>query len=89
MSRRLSSSPWVAVGLDNGGTSNNATVVDAAGRFLVDRLLETPSRVREGPDVAVGALVRAFELRSRSPALTGPTCGSWGLIHRVLPAPTA
>ena len=62
MSRRLSSSPWVAVGLDNGGTSNNATVVDAAGRFLVDRLLETPSRVREGPDVAVGALVRAFEL---------------------------
>jgi predicted NBD/HSP70 family sugar kinase len=52
----------VAVGLDNGGTSNNATVVDAAGRFLVDRLHETPSRVREGPDVAVRALVEAFEL---------------------------
>src|ERR671910_611309 len=62
VSRGLSSSSWVAVGLDNGGTSNNATVVDGAGRFLVDRLLETPSRVREGPDVAVEALVRAFEL---------------------------
>jgi glucokinase len=52
----------VAVGLDNGGTANNATVVDAAGRFLVDRLHETPSRVREGPEVAVGAIVEAFEL---------------------------
>jgi predicted NBD/HSP70 family sugar kinase len=52
----------VAVGLDNGGTANNATVVDAAGTFLVDRLHETPSRVREGPDVAVGAMVEAFEL---------------------------
>jgi predicted NBD/HSP70 family sugar kinase len=57
----LSSGSWVAVGLDNGGTSNNATVVDAGGRFLIDRLHETPSRVREGPDVAVGALVGAFE----------------------------
>jgi predicted NBD/HSP70 family sugar kinase len=57
----LGSSAWVAVGLDNGGTSNNATVVDAAGRFLIDRLHETPSRVREGPEVAVDALVGAFE----------------------------
>jgi glucokinase len=51
----------VAVGLDNGGTANNATVVDAGGRFLVDRLVETPSYVREGPEVAVKALVHAFE----------------------------
>ena len=29
----------VVVGLDNGGTSNNATVLDAAGRFLVDRMV--------------------------------------------------
>jgi glucokinase len=49
----------VVIGLDNGGTSNNATVLDTAGRFLVDRLVETPSLVREGPDVAVAALVRA------------------------------
>src|SRR5215468_6283934 len=51
----------VVVGLDNGGTANNATVLDASGAFLVDRLVETPSLVREGPDVAVGALVRAIE----------------------------
>lgn len=49
------------VGLDNGGTSNNATVLDAAGQFLVDGLAETPSRVREGPAVAVDALVAAYE----------------------------
>lgn len=52
--------PWVVVGLDNGGTSNKATVLDAAGRFLVDRLVETPSRVREGPEVALRALDAAL-----------------------------
>ena len=52
---------WLIVGLDNGGTSNNATVLDETGRFLVDRLVETPSAVREGPDVAVAALAAAFE----------------------------
>jgi glucokinase len=52
---------WVVVGLDNGATSNNATVLDAAGRFLVDRLVETPSSVQEGPDVASEALVQALD----------------------------
>ncbi len=52
---------WVVVGLDNGGNKNNATVLDASGRFLVDELLESPSRVTEGPDVAVAALVLSFE----------------------------
>jgi glucokinase len=51
----------VVVGLDNGGTTNNATVLDASERFLVDRLVETPSRVQEGPDVAVEALAQAFD----------------------------
>ena len=51
----------VVVGLDNGGTSNNATVLDASGRFLVDRLVETPSRVLEGPDIAVEALAEAMD----------------------------
>jgi glucokinase len=50
----------VVVGLDNGGTAINATVLDAAGRFLVDRLVETPSRVGEGPGVAIEALSDAF-----------------------------
>lgn len=49
------------MGLDNGGTSNSATLLDGSGRFLVDRLVESPSRVREGPDVAVGALIEAVE----------------------------
>lgn len=52
---------WVVVGLDNGGTTNNATVLDATGQYLVDRLVETPSRVLEGPSVAVDSLATAFE----------------------------
>jgi glucokinase len=50
----------VVVGLDNGGTAINATVLDSAGRFLVDRLVETPSQVAEGPAVAIEALSDAF-----------------------------
>ncbi|GAA3230831.1 ROK family protein [Actinocorallia longicatena] len=52
---------WVVVGLDNGGTCNNATVLDASGKFLVDALVESPSLVKEGPEVAVPALAEAFE----------------------------
>jgi predicted NBD/HSP70 family sugar kinase len=51
----------IVVGLDNGGTSNNATVLDLEGRFLVDRMVEVPSRVREGPEVAIEALVEALD----------------------------
>ncbi len=50
----------VVVGLDNGGTAINATVLDSGGRFLVDRLVEAPSRVAEGPGVAVDALAASF-----------------------------
>ncbi|MEP6462806.1 MAG: ROK family protein [Frankiaceae bacterium] len=71
----MNGTPRVVVGLDNGGTSINATVLDAGttaaggldttgydsgGRFLVDRLVETPSHVLDGPDVAVQALVEAL-----------------------------
>jgi predicted NBD/HSP70 family sugar kinase len=52
---------WVVVGLDCGGTSNNATVLDASGRFLVDRMVEVPSLVQEGPEKAVEALVGALD----------------------------
>jgi predicted NBD/HSP70 family sugar kinase len=52
---------WVVVGIDNGGTANNTTVLDEDGHFLVDHLVETPSLVREGPAVAVAALVEAFD----------------------------
>jgi predicted NBD/HSP70 family sugar kinase len=49
------------VGLDNGGTCNNATVLDATGQYLVDRLVENPSLVTEGPESAVEALAEAFQ----------------------------
>jgi len=52
---------WVVVGLDNGGTCNNATVLDATGQFLVDHLVENPSLVTEGPESAVEQLAEAFE----------------------------
>jgi predicted NBD/HSP70 family sugar kinase len=48
---------WVTVGIDNGGTSNNGTVLDSHGNFLVDTMAELPSLVREGPEKAIGALV--------------------------------
>ncbi|BFU44321.1 ROK family protein [Krasilnikovia sp. MM14-A1004] len=51
---------WVVVGLDNGGTCNNATVLDATGQFLVEHMTESPSRVQEGPELAVEALAEAF-----------------------------
>ncbi len=57
----MATQAWVVVGLDNGGTANNATVLDSSGRFLVDRLVETPSQVLDGPDAAVEALSRAFD----------------------------
>jgi len=50
----------VVVGLDNGGTAINATVLDSSGQFLVDQLVETPSRVAEGPGVAIEALAASF-----------------------------
>jgi glucokinase len=52
---------WVVVGLDNGGNKNNATVLDPARGSLVDGMVETPSRVTEGPEIAVQALVQAFD----------------------------
>ena len=52
---------WVVVGLDNGGNKNNATVLLASGRFLVLELLESPSRVTEGPEVAIEALALSFD----------------------------
>ena len=35
----------VIVGIDNGGTKNNVTVLDAHGRFLIDHMIELPSAV--------------------------------------------
>jgi predicted NBD/HSP70 family sugar kinase len=72
-------SSWVVVGLDNGGTTNNATVLDGAGRFLVDRLVETPSAVLDGPDVAIEALAAAFDNVLRVTATPRGTVRAVGL----------
>ncbi|MDQ1615712.1 MAG: glucokinase, partial [Actinomycetota bacterium] len=61
MTTQRAGSAWFVVGLDNGGTSDNATVLTSAGACLVDRLVEVPSRVLEGPDAAIEALVHALE----------------------------
>ena len=52
---------WVVVGLDNGGTMNNGTILDSEGRFLLDEMVEVPSNVREGPDKAIQSLVDSVE----------------------------
>lgn len=46
----------VVVGVDNGATSNNATVLDDSGRSMVDAMVESPSRVKEGTEPALDAL---------------------------------
>jgi glucokinase len=51
----------VIVGIDSGGTKNNVTVLDDAGRFLIDYMIEVPSRVTEGTVPALDALVEAFD----------------------------
>jgi glucokinase len=58
----------VVVGIDNGATSNNATVLEDSGRFLVDEMVESPSRVKEGTEAALDALEESL---ARILALTG------------------
>ena len=57
----LESDRWVVAGLDSGGTTINATVLDSAGRFLVDEMAESPSCVRDGPDKAIEALAKSLD----------------------------
>jgi glucokinase len=52
---------WVVVGLDNGGTTNNGTILDSQGLFLLDQMAEVPSNVRQGPDKAIQSLVDSVE----------------------------
>jgi glucokinase len=49
------------VGIDIGGTANKFTVIDAMGAFLIDRLVELPSLVTDGPAAAIPAMRNAFE----------------------------
>jgi glucokinase len=76
----------VVVGLDGGGTAINATVLDSAGRFLVDQLVEIPSRVAEGPAVTIDALAESF---TRVLGLTGTPAGSVRAVGLDTPGPAS
>jgi len=76
----------VVVGLDNGGTTINATVLDSAGRFLVDCLVEMPSRVSEGPGSAIEALAYAMD---HVLELTGTPRGSVRAVGLDTPGPAS
>src|SRR5260221_3030617 len=52
----------MVAGLDVGGTKTNATLLDSKGVFLNNRMVETPSRVWEGPEAAIEAMAKAIEL---------------------------
>jgi glucokinase len=59
--RMADSDRWVVAGLDSGGTTINATLLDSGGRFLVEEMAESPSLVREGPGTAIEALDRSLD----------------------------
>jgi len=69
----------IVVGIDNGGTKTNATVLDAGGRFLVDRMHEVPSRVADGPAAAIEAMVEAMEVALRAVGVDRGRVASVGL----------
>src|SRR3982074_2581493 len=52
----------MVAGLDIGGTKTNATILDSKGVFLNSLMVETPSRVLEGPEAAIEAMAKAIEL---------------------------
>ena len=58
----MSAGKRVVVGIDNGGTKTNATVLEEGGAFLVDRMHEVPSHVAEGPEAAIDAMVHAMDV---------------------------
>jgi glucokinase len=77
---------WVVVGLDNGGTANNGTILDSGGRFLLAEMAEVPSNVREGPDKAIQSLVDSVE---QVLALTGVPMASVRAIGLDTPGPAS
>jgi glucokinase len=77
---------WVVVGIDNGGTANNGTVLDSGGQFLLDVMAEVPSKVREGPDKAIRSLVESVD---QVLALTGVPIASVRAIGLDTPGPAS
>ncbi|MEP7045369.1 MAG: ROK family protein [Ilumatobacteraceae bacterium] len=69
----------VIVGIDNGGTKNNVTVLDNAGQFLIDKMIEVPSRVTDGTAPALDALVAAFDYGLRMTGIDRASVRAVGL----------
>lgn len=77
---------FIVVGLDNGGTSNNVTVLDSQRGFLIDSMLEVPSRVVDGPVVALEALAEALAVGL---AATGAPRSSLRSVGLDTPGPSS
>ncbi len=77
---------WVVLGLDNGGTANSGTALDASGRFLLDQLAEVPSDVREGPDKALQRLADSVQ---QVLGLTGVPLASVRAVGLDTPGPAS
>ncbi|HEX7196037.1 MAG TPA: ROK family protein [Candidatus Limnocylindria bacterium] len=69
----------VVVGIDNGATKDNATVLDGSGRFLVDRMYEIPSRVALGPAAAIEAMAEVMDLVLRDTGVDRAQVAAVGL----------
>jgi len=80
------SGDWVTVGIDNGGTANNGTVLDCEGRFLIEAMAEVPSLVREGPEKAIAALADSFD---KVIAMTGVPRGRVRAVGLDTPGPAS
>lgn len=76
----------VVVGIDNGATKNNGTVLDASGRFLVDRMHQIASRVGEGPEAAIEAMAQTMDLILRE---TGIGVGRVAAVGLDTPGPAS
>ncbi|HET7724215.1 MAG TPA: ROK family protein [Propionibacteriaceae bacterium] len=62
MSTEPTSQAKVVLGIDVGGTATNSTVLDEHGHFLVDGMVEVPSRVTDGPAAALEAVADVIAL---------------------------
>ena len=79
----------VVVGLDVGGTKTNATVLTDDGRFLVDHMVEMPSRVLEGPRRRSRRSTRRWSWCSHDGYDLAHRCGPSGSTRPGRPAPMA
>src|SRR5580692_6015979 len=77
---------WVVLGLDNGGTANSGTALDASGRFLLGQMAEVPSDVREGPDQALQRLADSVQ---QVLGLTGVPLASVRAVGLDTPGPAS